>query len=59
MELEGSFDEAQTLLDHERPDTTARYTHARLQKLKKLARKRRNPFDEDESTGLTNPSEHV
>ena len=57
MELEVGFDEAQTLLDHERPDTTARYTHARLQKLKELARKRRNPFDGDEATGLTNPKD--
>ena len=55
MELEVGFDEAQTLLDHERPDTTARYTHARLQKLKELARKRRNPFCENELEGLTNP----
>ena len=55
MELEVGFDEAQTLLDHERPDTTARYTHARLKKLKELARKRRNPFDDGESVGLANP----
>jgi integrase len=46
-ELEVGFDGAQTLLDHERPDTTARYTHARLQKLKALARNRRDPFGED------------
>ena len=59
MELEVGFDEAQTLLDHERPDSTARYTHARLKKLKELARKRRNPFGEDESEGLTNPKEGV
>ena len=48
-ELEGDFEAAQTLLDHERPDTTARYAHGRLTKLKVLARNRRNPFEEDES----------
>jgi len=48
-ELEGDFEAAQTLLDHERPDTTARYVHGRLEKLKELARKRHDPFAEDES----------
>ncbi len=46
MELEFGIDEAQTLLDHATPDTTQRYSHARLQKLKKLAKSRRNPFDD-------------
>ena len=51
MELEFGIDEAQTLLDHATPDTTQRYSHARLQKLKKLAKNRRNPFeDEPENT---------
>jgi integrase len=59
MDSEVGFEEAQTLLDHERPDTTARYTHARLQKLKELARKRRNPFGEDGSAGLTTAPENV
>jgi integrase len=59
MELEVGFDEAQTLLDHERPDTTARYTHARLQKLKALAKKRRDPFEEDGMAVLTYSDEDV
>ena len=59
MELEAGFDEAQTLLDHERPDTTARYTHARLKKLKALARNRRNPFEEGETVVLKNSQEAV
>ena len=45
MELEVGFDESQYLLDHASPDTTARYLHARVQKLKELARNRRDPFD--------------
>jgi integrase len=45
MEVEVGFDESQVLLDHETPSVTARYNHRRLQKLKELARNRRNPFD--------------
>ena len=59
MEEESGLDEAQTLLDHSSAQTTKRYAHARLKKLKELARKRRNPFDENEATGLTNPKDDV
>jgi len=53
MDAEVGFDEAQTLLDHTTPNTTAIYNHRRLQKLKDLARKRRNPFEEgDELEGI-------
>jgi integrase len=45
MELEAGLDEAQTLLDHSSPDTTRRYAHGRLEKLKELAKNRKNPFD--------------
>ena len=45
MEKESGLDEAQALLDHSSAQTTKRYSHARLQKMKDLARNRRNPFD--------------
>jgi integrase len=45
MEDEAGLDEAQALLDHSSAQTTKRYAHARLKKLKKLARNRRNPFE--------------
>ena len=45
MELEAGLDEAQALLDHSSADMTRRYAHARLRKLKELARNRVNPFD--------------
>ena len=47
MELEFGIDEAQTLLDHATPDTTQRYSHARVQKLKKLAKNRQKLFDDE------------
>jgi len=47
MEVEVGFDESQVLLDHTSANTTARYNHRRLEKLKKLARNRRDPFDEE------------
>ena len=59
MEEEAGLDEAQALLDHSSAQTTKRYAHARLQKMKNLARKRRNPFGEEGSEGLTNPKEYV
>ena len=46
MELEAGLDEAQALLDHSSADTTKRYTHGRLEKLKELARNRQNPFED-------------
>ena len=46
MEEESGLDDAQALLDHSSAQTTKRYAHARLQKLKALARNRRNPFEE-------------
>jgi integrase len=46
MELEEGLDEAQALLDHSSADMTKRYAHARLKKMKALARNRINPFDE-------------
>jgi integrase len=45
LELESDIEDAQILLDHESPNTTARYTKKRLEKSKKLARNRRNPFE--------------
>jgi hypothetical protein len=45
MEVEVGFDESQALLDHLSANTTARYNHRRLEKLKKLARNRRDPFE--------------
>ena len=45
MENEEGLDEAQALLDHASAQTTKRYTHARLKKMKELARKRRNPLE--------------
>jgi integrase len=45
MEQESGLDEAQALLDHSSAQTTKRYSHARLQKMKELARNRRNPFE--------------
>jgi len=45
MEDEAELDEAQALLDHSSAQTTKRYAHARLKKLKELARNRRNPFE--------------
>jgi integrase len=44
LELEADIEDAQILLDHESVDTTKRYTKKRLEKSKKLARNRRNPF---------------
>jgi len=32
------------------PNTTARYNHMQLQKLKEMARNRRDPFETDEET---------
>jgi integrase len=46
MEVEADFEASQTLLDHASPNTTARYNHRRLQKLKELARNRRDIFAE-------------
>jgi integrase len=48
MENESGLDEAQTLLDHSSANTTKRYTHGRLQKLKELARNRKDIFAEQE-----------
>lgn len=48
MEVEVGFDESQALLDHTSANTTARYNHRRLEKLKKLARNRRDPFDAED-----------
>ena len=45
MELEEGLDEAQALLDHSSANTTKRYAHGRLEKLKELARNRSNPFE--------------
>jgi len=45
MEDEAGLDEAQALLDHSSAQTTKRYAHARLKKLKELARNRRHPFE--------------
>jgi len=47
MEVEEGIDEAQVLLGHTTPNTTARYNHRQLQKLKELARNRRDIFAED------------
>jgi len=49
MEVEVGFDESQALLDHISANTTARYNHRRLEKLKKLAKSRRDPFDDEQS----------
>jgi integrase len=46
MEVEVGFEASQVLLDHASPNTTARYNHRRLQKQKRLARKRRDIFAE-------------
>jgi integrase len=46
MEVEEGIDEAQALLGHTTPNTTARYNHRQLQKLKELARNRRDVFGE-------------
>jgi len=45
MEQAEGLDEAQALLDHSSADMTKRYAHARLRKLKELARNRVNPFE--------------
>jgi integrase len=47
MERESGLDEAQALLDHASAQTTKRYSHARLQKMKELARNRRDIFAEN------------
>ena len=49
MEEESGLDEAQALLDHSSAQTTKRYVHARFQKMKALARNRRDPFESEES----------
>jgi integrase len=47
MEIEeDGIDKAQALLGHTTPNTTARYNHRQLQKLKELARNRKNVFGE-------------
>jgi integrase len=47
MEIEeDSIDKAQILLGHTTPNTTARYNHRQLQKLKEIARNRENIFGE-------------
>jgi len=48
MEVEKGIDEAQALLGHTTPNTTARYNHRQLEKLKELARNRKNPFVQTE-----------
>jgi len=57
MEEESGLDDAQALLDHSSAQTTKRYAHARLQKLKALARNRRNPFEGGESDETTEPEQ--
>jgi len=52
MEVEVGFDESQALLDHTSANTTARYNHRRLEKLKKLARNRRDPFVTEEQAEI-------
>jgi hypothetical protein len=47
MELEAGLDESQALLDHSSANTTKRYAHGRLEKLKELARNRKNVFGDD------------
>jgi integrase len=47
MENESGLDEAQALLDHSSANTTKRYAHGRLQKLKELARNRKDVFAEN------------
>jgi len=49
MEQAEGLDEAQALLDHSSADMTKRYAHARLRKMKELARNRVNPFSEADS----------
>jgi site-specific recombinase XerD len=44
MELAEGLDASQALLDHNSANTTKRYAHGRLEKLKELARNRKNPF---------------
>jgi integrase len=44
MELAEGLDASQALLDHNSADMTKRYAHGRLEKLKELARNRKNPF---------------
>jgi integrase len=46
MEETSGLDDAQALLDHSSANTTRRYAHGRLEKLKALARNRRNPFED-------------
>ena len=46
MEVEEGIDEAQALLGHTTPNTTARYNHRQLEKLKELARNRKNVFED-------------
>ena len=46
MEQSAGLDEAQALLDHSSAETTKRYAHGRLEKLKELARNRVDLFDD-------------
>jgi len=43
---EGEIDKSQTLLGHTTPNTTAKYNHRQLQKLKELSRERKDIFAE-------------
>jgi integrase len=47
LEIAGNIEDSMVLLDHESVETTKRYAHGRLEKLKALARKRVNPFAAD------------
>ena len=49
MEEKEGLDEAQALLDHSSANTTKRYAHGRLEKMKELARNRQNPFGSEAS----------
>ena len=46
MEVEEGIDEAQALLGHASPNTTARYNHRQMQKAKKLAKARQDVFED-------------
>jgi integrase len=57
MEDEEGLDEAQALLDHSSAQTTKRYAHARLKKLKELALHRIDPFAAPTEGTDTKPSD--
>jgi len=59
IELNNGLDAAQAQLGHKSADMTRRYSKAQLRKREQLARVQVNPFDENESTGLTNPKGDV